>query len=185
MHLIRLEIIKSLFVEYSTWFGSPALLRLPPDQIDVDRPNCTQILDGLTRFRALRQNPELLDAWRKGKFPHYIFPEVNALGIYSTRGAKVLPRMLILAGHYDRAYEHVPEAWRDTIPLIKTFCQVHYHEAELVWEAREHFRQRAYVPPIRRRNHRETIHTIRMRLDRMDQDGEPFTMADLRKLVSK
>jgi len=123
--ILPIESVLNLFVEYAGWFGSPALLRGPPEKINS--VNFRElILDGRGRFEAILALPELLPLWMRGNFPHYIFPTTVRNGLYSTDGNKFLPRMLVLAGHHDRAWEYVPEVWRTGPRDIETILNLDF-----------------------------------------------------------
>jgi len=155
-----------LFVEYGGWFGPPALLRGPPNQISPQRDDHFHyIIDGRKRVRALGLlGAQWCNEWAQGKFDHLVFP-LNKGGLYSDGKRRLLPRCLALAGHYDRAFEHTPPEWKLDVKVISMFLSLPLTEAMHVWAARYHNSKPKRYARQRHRDNEKLIARIRSLLD--------------------
>lgn len=183
------EAAGTLFREYLCWFGPPALLRKHPSQFTFDKTTVsdelTYILDGATRFEALVAQG-LRSTWVDARFPFYVYFGDN---IHSTEGRKLLPRMLCLAGHYDRAAKHLPEQWSISAHDVQAFLAVSEFEAAQVFaalqvlrgkkRAREYYDQRQ----TRQRHHERIVNAIRAGIASRAEVGSSFDWADVARLV--
>lgn len=181
MAVITLNIALELFKENCNWFGSPALLRVSPALVtDSSRD---YIIDGAIRFEALSRSPHLLTLWRAGKMPHLVFAADRE---WSTIASKVLPRMLALAGHYDRAYVETPEIWRQCSQDIAAYLGLPPSEAFAVFATRQRLR-RQYARNIRRHDpvmaNRSLVRKIRQLIVTSDETGQPLSIDDIRRVV--
>ena len=174
----------TLFLEYGGWFGSPALLRVEPSQIDSANVSHQLVLDGWSRFAALQGNssPMLKQLWKSGSFPHLVFPEGHRDGIYTVEGHKLLPRMLVLAVHHDRAWEQLPEVWKSGPRDIAAFLNVPLVDALLVWTCRKRLRRPHMT--VRHFNHTaRMVEQIRAGFNELDELGTGFDLEDVRRIV--
>ena len=181
---VRLSIERAVMIgrEFGGWFGTPLLGRCPPAAIRSP----DEILDGHVRFEALRTRPF-------GDIPALVFPLGHRGGLYSMgRRQYLLPRLLLLCGHPERAWEHTPDCWRDSVQAIESFLGVERSSALEVWAAGKAMadHEKGLVRArrlVRRASHeRQTEHEIlrmiRTRL-RARAEGQPFEMADVIELV--
>jgi hypothetical protein len=178
------EAAGTLFREYSAWFGPPALLRKHPAQFSFDQSLLseqeTYIIDGAVRFRTLAAQG-LRGIWTDERLPFLVFPIEN---IYSTEGRKLLPRQLVLAGHYDRAAKYVPEQWSHTPQDVAAFLNVSMLEALQVTAAMREQRRRAVRHvQFRKRDCLEIVNAITRRLVERAEGERDFTLPELAKLV--
>jgi len=175
----------TLFLEYGGWFGSPALLRVQPSQISSANVSRDLVLDGWSRFIALQgsSSPLLKPLWQSGKFPHLVFPHAHHEGLYSTEGHKLLPRMLVLAGHHDRAWQFIPDIWTSSARDVADFLNVAMVDAVCVWTCRK--RLRKAHPTIRHFNHSSRmVAQIRAGFAELDELGKGFSLEDVRRIVA-
>jgi hypothetical protein len=185
MYPLLPETAGTLFREYLGWFGPPALVKRAPSQFTLSSdPLCgdeTYIIDGRIRFRALLAQG-LRDVWKSSQFPHFVF-----LGdsIYSTEGRKSLPRLLTLAGHYERAAKYVPEPWNFSAPDVAAFLGVSTLEAVSVYAAikGERRKQQSLSVQIRKRDNERIINRIRAGLAARAEHEQDFSLADVARLV--
>lgn len=184
MSRLPLESAGSLLLEYAGWFGSPALLRTYPSQIEPAAYDCGVFLDGHVRFMAVAASPRWLQIWRDGEFPHFVFPIGHKQGLYSIDGGKLLPRMLVFAGHHDRAWEYIPEVWRDGARGIQMFLDVPMVDAMCVWAVRRRLRDpRRIFHPSPAHRYNQIIARIRAGLLELEETGQGFDLDDVRRLV--
>lgn len=139
--MLTREAASSIFAEYSGWFGPPALLKKHPSQFNLDPSvlgeQLTYILDGRVRFQAIVASG-LRSIWT-GNPCFFVY---SGEAIHSTEGRKLLPRMLTLAGHYDRASRCIPEAWSASPLDIAAFLRISLTEAKEVFAEVEVVNQR-------------------------------------------
>lgn len=186
--MLTREAATSIFAEYSGWFGPPALLKKHPAQFDLNPTvlgeQLTYILDGRTRFQALAANG-LGSIWT-GNRSFFVY---SGETIYSTEGRKLLPRMLTLAGHYDRASRVIPEAWAASALDIAAFLNVSLPEAKQVFAEIEivnmrHYKRRAYLTRTKKyAQYRKLIVRIREGLASRGECGEAFDLRDVANIV--
>jgi hypothetical protein len=181
---------RTLLLEFAEWFGSPALLTKKPSEFTRGDDQHTHILDGRVRFDALRDTALFEWVWRAGKFQHYVFlpSSIECGRMRSTDGHKLLPRMLALAGHYDRAWQYVPECWRDSFLSVEAFLNLPRLEALSVWACRHRERRRLLKSSYQRDYARERhaakiVNQIRRLFREHDEDGKEFTIDDVQQLV--
>lgn len=185
------EAAGSIFKDCGCWFGSPALLRKPPAQFSLDPSNLyeelTYIIDGSIRFGAIvSQHLPVGNQWLTGQIPFLVYTSEN---IYSTDGRKLLPRMLTLAGHYDRAALHLPEHWSASPLDIAAFLGVTELEAHLVFVELKKANTRRYLRDYRRENHRyikdnrKVVEHIRIGLALAANGESDFSLEDVARLV--
>lgn len=179
------EAARSIFREQFCWFGSPPLLHKPAEQFNFD-PLCMsdelpQIIDGSVRFQAL-VGLRLPDIWRKA--PALVY---HGESLHSSEGRKLLPRMLTLAGHYDRAARHIPEPWRSTVDDVANYLNVSNFEALEVMVILRGIRQKELtIGQVRQRSwlrHENVIRSIRRGLQARALEGEPFGLSEIARLV--
>jgi hypothetical protein len=172
------ELAVELVKENGGWFGSPALLDRSPADAARSRDG---ILDGKVRFQALTTMPGLLDQWQAGKFPHLIFRS------HTVDYQKQLPRLLALAGHYDRAYQHTPDHWRESPASLQAFLRLPRAEALLVFASRQRVRRSFAKHPPQRTDramgNREIVIHLRQLIITADETGEPLDLLTLRKVL--
>lgn len=170
------------------WFGPPALLRKPPSQFNLDPVNLceelTYILDGGTRFASIVTS-RLRGVWVADDLPFYVF---NGENLYSTEGRKLLPRMLVLAGHYDRAPKYIPEPWSSSVPDLAAFLNVTEYEATQVYVATRIDLQRRRMRQLtegqsRHRYNERIVHAIRAGLAARAEMESDFDWPDVARLV--
>ena len=183
MARLPVESAITLLYEYRGWFGSPALLRVHPSQIDAGNCGPDLVIDGAARFQAIAGSIGFLSLWKADRFPHFIFPHAMREGLWSTEGNKLLPRMLVLAGHHDRAWEYVPELWRTSPRDLQTFLNVPLVDALCVWAMRKRLRT-----PQPTTNHHigectKMIAKIRAGIAELDDRGFGFDIDDVRRIV--
>lgn len=125
---------KALFVQYQgKWYGPPALLTRPLALSSEDN-----IIDGRSRLRARAA------LGLQTEVPHHIFLPG------ATRDSKgvLLPRMLALAGHCDRAWQRTPGMFKKCPGDLRAYLSVPPVLAQRVWATRhriqgpEHIRAR-------------------------------------------
>jgi hypothetical protein len=178
------EAAGTLFREYFAWFGPPALLRRAPSQfgltVDSQCDDEAYIIDGRIRYRALIAQG-LRRVWLDPDFPHFVFlPET----VYSTEGRKSLPRLLTLAGHYDRAARFVPEPWNFSAPDVAAFLNVSMLEAVEVYAAvRGEQRKRPRFVQLRKRDNEKIVDRIRAGLAARSEGESEFGLLDVARLV--
>jgi hypothetical protein len=180
---MRLTIERAVVVgrEFGGWFGTPLLARCAPRSIK----RAEDILDGRVRFEAMGKQ---LDP------PCLVFPLGHRKGLYSIGTRQyLLPRLLLLCGHPDRAWRHTPECWRDSVQALESFLGVERAAALEVWAAgKEIIAQEkgkllaARRAPRRAPHERQTTHqivlAIRMGL-RARSEGDSFDLSDVEELV--
>jgi hypothetical protein len=186
MGRLTLEASGSIFREQNSWFGAPALLRKHPAQFNLDPAHLceelTYIIDGRTRFECIVAQG-LRSVWPPS-LPFYVY-----LGdkIYSTDGRKLLPKMLALAGHYDRAAETVPDPWRGSSLDVAAFLGLSQLEAQFVFaEIINDERLRQKEPPGRGKVDKRfarIVDRIRAGLLARSIDERNFELSDVAKLV--
>jgi hypothetical protein len=139
------------------------------------------IIDGKVRFRELIKVPKLFDAWRKGELPHHTFR-----GESIRADNKLLPRMLVLAGHHDRAYVHTPAQWRDSAQNIRAFLGIPTADALMVF-ANRHRERRSFVKASHRTDpvmaNKTLIRRVRAYILECDETGQAFQLEQLRRIV--
>jgi hypothetical protein len=169
--------------EFGVWFGPPLLSRCAPAAIRTP----ADILDGHVRFKGLHALLPL------DGIPALVFPPGHRSGLYSIgKRQYLLPRLLLLCGHPERAWEHTPECWRDSVGAIESFLNVERSSAVEVWAAGKEIldHQKGLVRArrqVRRKPHeQQTTHDI-VRLIRSGlrarAEGEPFGLTDVEELV--
>jgi len=135
------EIVRALFIaNKGKWFGPPALVRRPLESIS-DR----DVLDGRMRLRVRRELDLHCDV------PCHIFPP----GARRDDTGVLLPKMLALAGHPDRAWAETPEIFRDSLGTLKAYLCIPTVLALRVWRAGK---RRPFV--ARQRPVSDTVHRI-------------------------
>lgn len=169
--------------EFGGWFGTPLLSRCEPPAIRAPE----DILDGHVRFKALHASLPL------DGVPALVFPLGHRGGLYSTGERQLLlPRVLLLCGHPERAWAHTPDCWRDSVQAIESFLCVDRSNALEVWAAGKAIadhenglaRARRLVRsrPQERQTEHEILRSIRSRL-RARLEGEPFSIDDVAEMV--
>jgi len=177
---VSTELAAELFRETGGWFGSPALLTTEPG--NIGEPDREFIIDGLTRFEALRHVPSLLEQWRAGKLPHLVFRS----GQRSEGSLKLLPRMLVLAGHYDRAYLHTPEQWHASVLDLRAYLRVPSADAFAVYAYRHRVRKCLYQAAHRRdyeMANRAVVRQLRQMFTTADELGTVPNLEQLRRVI--
>ena len=182
MAAITTELALELFKENGQWFGSPALLTIEPALIT--EPNRDQILDGCSRFVALQRLPAMTELWRAGRMPHLVFPNIVSRSGFAEH--KTLPRMLALAGHYDRAYNATPEEWRESAADIKAYLGLPMADCYSVF-AQRHRVRRSYLKATHRHDpvmaNRTVVRRIKQLIVTADETGESIDVERIRKVV--
>lgn len=166
------ERARELIAEFGGWFGPPLLCRVAP--ADIRQPS--DVIDGAVR---LASGPIDLV-----KVPHIVFPVAYRSGLYSKDG-KLLPRLLVLFGHPDRAWAIIPEHWRDSAAALESFLRVRRETALEVWSVGLREKSRTKCRQIKGRKdhtHAEKIRSLR-RLVEGQADGEPCTFADIAEIL--
>ncbi len=215
---LTLEAAQVLFEQVGKWWGPPALLLKPPAEFTRADDANQFILDGRTRFDALRTS-ELFEAvWTNENLPHLLYgnlkfsvlhptfqqtatPAANAAGGQYLRLittvhrpnpsfrplpiCRQLPSMLALAGHFERAWQYVPEVWRDKLSDLEAFLNVPQTLALRVWAQRK--RRRHNFPRDYAREHRHDsgriLKRIRQLLVQHEEAGLDITADALRALI--
>lgn len=131
--MLTTELAKSLARELGGWFGPPLLARVTPKELS-SMVDDSLILDGRMRWGVLGATTQF------ERIPCILFPSNYRQGIYSTDG-KLLPRLLALFGHFERAWHHTPECWRDSPADIAAFLGVDGSVASPVYVARPRLRR--------------------------------------------
>ena len=180
MGQISPTIAKALFEEIDNWYGSPALLATSPALIST--PCRESIIDGLARFEAMQRFPRLFTRWQKGLLPHYIFRGDEQ----RSPDGKLLPRMLVLAGHYDRAYRYTPEHWCETPADVKAYLNLPTSEALLVFAHRirihkMHVRATHKSDPVMA--NRSLVRKLRQLIVTADELGQTVSLAQVRRVL--
>jgi hypothetical protein len=182
---VRLSVERAAVIgrEFGGWFGTPLLSRCAAGAIRSPE----DILDGHVRFAAFGSLLPLDDV------PTLVFPPGHRGGLYSIgRRQYLLPRLLLLCGHPERAWHHTPECWRDSVQAIESFLCVERTSALEVWAAgkaiddhekgRVRARKLVRRRPYERQTEHEILRMIRTRL-RARAEGDPFTIEDVAELV--
>jgi len=183
---MRLTVERALVLgrEFGGWFGTPLMSRCEPKAIRAPE----DILDGHVRFKGLHGVLPL------DGMPYLVFPLAHRHGIYSVgRRQYLLPRLLLLCGHPDRAWHHTPECWRDSVQALESFLGVARSNALEVWAAGKEIiahekgkllaaRRAPRRSPYEQRTAHETVRLIRMGL-RARSEGDVFELADVSALV--
>ena len=181
MSAITTELSVELFKEFGCWFGGPALLTVEPGL--ATEASRDFILDGLTRFRGLQQCPELLAQWQAGKLPHHVFHGATQR---TADTQKLLPRLLVLGGHYDRAHEHTPEQWRQSVPDLMAYLRVPSADAFAVFACRHQVRK-AYVRQVHRNDpimaNRAIVRYLRQLVTTADETGFEVSIDSIREVL--
>ena len=136
-----------------------------------------EIIDGAVRFWSA---PVVLT-----DVPFIVFPKEHRGGIYSLDG-KLLPRLLVLFGHPDRAWQYIPEHWADSPQAVESFLGLEHETALEVWAAgRQQKRRETATRQIKTRadhTHREKITALRT-IVRAWSVGEAVGMAEVAEIV--
>lgn len=181
MATISPEVALELFKEFDTWYGSPALLRVSPALVTDSSRDF--IIDGAVRFEAMRKLPHMLAQWQAGKMPHLVFANDCSRSLGTL---KVLPRMLALAGHYDRAYESTPEVWRQCTADLRAYLGLPPAESLAVF-AQRHRVRKVFAREVHRTDpvmaNRTLVRRIRQLIVTADETGEPIDLDTIRKVV--
>jgi hypothetical protein len=155
-----------------------------PSQLDPGNHPPEMVIDGAVRLQAMAGFAGHCAAWSRGAFPHLVFPLSYREGIYSLDNNKLLPRMLVLAGHYDRAWEFIPDVWRGSPREVCSFLNVPMVDAACVYAVRKRLREPRRIVP-RGDVHSRTIERIRAGLAELDETGSGFGLDDVRRLVAQ
>ena len=164
---------RQLCQELHGWFGPPLLCRVPP-AVAMTRG---EILDGSVRFWSA---PMVLK-----DVPFIVFPKAHRGGIYSLDG-QLLPRLLVLFGHADRAWEHVPDHWKDSPQALESFLGVEHETALEVWscglDEKRRERARRQIKGRADHTHAEKIGAIRT-IVKAWSVGEEVGMPEVAEIV--
>jgi hypothetical protein len=148
LHLIYLFQVKG------SWYGSPAVLRVPPSKCTGSR---LDIIDGLKRYKAIEGTSLFASMWRDD------MPWIQATQPLKTA------RLLVQAGHYVRAFETIPSECRKNASEIGAFLGVPMGEAEQVFAARipaaRKYDKNAY-PAHESQHILSAVHTLLRRYER-------------------
>ena len=126
--------------------------------------------------------------------PCLVFPIGHRKGLYSIGTRQyLLPQVLVLCGHPDRAWCHTPECWRDSVQALESFLGVDRATALEVWAAGKEIiahekgkllaaRRAPRRAPHEQQTAHQIVRAIRMGL-RARAEGDPFELADIKELV--
>lgn len=178
MAQISREVALLLIEQKRDWIGSPALLRVEPWHLAGAVLSRDLVVDGLTRLGAMRHLGIAIS-----KQDYFVF---RADKVRDDGLTELLPRLLVFAGHYDRAYEHTPELYRTCVSDLKTYLRVPPSEAYAVF-ANRHKQRKAFVRGVHRHDpvmgNRTVVRRIRQLLVTSDETGVPFDTEQLRRLL--
>ena len=159
--------------EFGGWFGTPMIVS--------DGANPT-VYDGRVRIEGL-----------SGTFDVSKAPRV----VIVSRETRVLVRALALVGHPDRAWEYLPDCWRDSVDAIASFAGIDKAFAIEVFAAgREKLARETAVKRNqlthatrvrvmdRTQRHSAMVRNIREGLRLLSQ-GETFTIKDVARIVGE
>jgi hypothetical protein len=175
------ELATELLIEKGGWFGSPALLTQSPALIS--QPDRATVIDGLTRIKALLSISSMAERWRSGGFEHYVF---TSSAQRATTDNKLLPRMLALAGHYDRAYVNTPDHWRASTLDLEAYLRLPRSEAVLVFAHRHNMRKATVREAHRldpRMGNRSLVRKLRQMVVTADELGQPLPSDEIRRVL--
>ncbi len=155
------------------------------------------ILDGWVRFEALRASPLFEPVWLSEKFPHLVYDRVDKAK-FAEKFAHfmnhdiapapkyydfqhLLPKMLALAGHYDRAWPYIRWPFNDSAEDIEIFLRLPPEVAKCVWKCRP--RKRQQYPRDHRREWRASARGTLSQLQRLrvahDELGKELTLDNI------
>lgn len=164
-----------LFDEYGAWFGPPAILTVPRRLVAAHADSRTLFLDGWQRFNVLTKRADFAHIWTKA--PCLTFTESHQTDYR-------LVKALALAGHYARAWDHVPDAFRGCVADVRAYTGLSSFECGSIYAARK--QSRVAIDKRRhfqRRDNERIVVQIRQRFAALDEAGEKLTLDDIRKLV--
>jgi hypothetical protein len=167
--------LSHLFDEYGAWFGPPAILTVPRRHVAAIVQSRGLFIDGWQRFEVLMHRPDFQRIWLAA-------PVVTFTEPYSNDHRLV--RALALAGHYGRAWDRLPDAFRGCVADIKAFTGLSTLECSAIMAARKQSREaRDKRRHFQHRDNERIVVQIRQLFAAHDEAGAALSLDEIRRII--
>lgn len=169
MHELTVERAVLIFERSQAWFGPSAIILRPISEI-LAQPTLVLadcVIDGRIRIAALRRlglTSIKVDALQ--------VPEDNRLACTE----------LIYRGHYQRAFQYLPECWSHSLRDIQAYTSVPMIEALQCFASRKKVHQKP--PQERKRDYERLVQKLRSLFEAFDEGEIDLGLEDIRKVIN-
>ena len=181
MTQIRPELARIIIRENGGWFGPPALLSCQPSLLWAMTPEeqSKHIADGKIRLAELALLPHDYQAAFEMNERNW---RIYTLDTDLTHKGERVGRMLVFAGHTDRAWHYIPECWRQSPVDIASYLAVPQSTALQIYAARPRKRKVYHRNPHRQRSYL-IVNSLLAAFEARDEDGQELNMNEVERIV--